>query len=157
MLGLTAQSRFDEVAKAIILETKRRGYTRNESIACTSTAIQESGLRMVWSPNGRWFGYYQQDCGYPNRHDPNGNILGFLDRLAVKRASAGASKDIWLNIFWLQQRPSEPSADVAYLKGRRDYLSEIQRHIVKANQLYDRFTGETAIWLQPYLVAYWFS
>jgi hypothetical protein len=158
MLGLTAQSSFDEVARAFLLEMKRRGYTRTESIACLSTGIQESRLRMVKHPTADWWGYLQQDKSYLNRRDPNGNILGFLDRLDVKRRSTGASKDIWLNIFWLQQRPSEVSANAAYLNGRQAYLSEIQRHIVKANQLYDRFVGDDShLFAQPYLIAYWFS
>ncbi len=142
---LTADSSFDEVAAAIIQETVRRGYSRAESIACLSDAIQESGLRMVWSKNGLWFGYYQQDGGYPNRMDPMGNIIGFLDRLDVKRRSPGASPDPFKNIFWLQQRPSEVSADEAYNDpaARRDYYDEIRRHIDQATELYDRFLGGT--------------
>lgn len=142
-LGLTNTSTFDQVARAIIVETRRRGYTRDESIAVLSTAIQESGLRMVWHSNGRWHGYFQQDSSYPDRLDPNGNILGFLDRLDQKRSSAGASPDIWLNIFWLQQRPSDPSAQTAYDRGRKAYLDEIKRHVDHAARLYDHHTGDT--------------
>jgi hypothetical protein len=118
---------------------------RGESIACVSTAIQESGLRpSAVSPNGLWRGIYQQDTSYPGRDDPNENIRAFLDRLDVKRRSPGASPDIWLNTFWLQQRPSEPSADAAYRNGRRAYLTEIKRHTARAAELYDRFSTGAA-------------
>lgn len=158
-LGLTNASTFDQVARAIVVETGRRGYGRDESIAVLSTAIQESGLRMVWHSNGRWHGYFQQDSSYPDRLDPNGNILGFLDRLDQKRSSAGASPDIWLNIFWLQQRPSDPSAQTAFDRGRKAYLDEIKRHVDQAARLYDHHTGGTVgftgdpLWLEEVLKA----
>lgn len=101
---------------------------------------------MVWSANRKWFGYYQQDESYPNRMDPLGNMRGFLDRLDVKRKSPGASPDIWLNIFWLQQRPGEPTADLAYRNGRREYLTEIQGHVDEATQIYDNQSGGTVGW-----------
>ena len=141
-LGLTRNSSVDDVARAIILETKRRGYMRIESVACVSTGLQESGLRMVYHPNKLWGGYYQQDNSYPGRDDPNLNILGFLDRLDAKRTSPGHG-DIWKNIFWLQQRPSEKTAEAAFRNGRQAYLSEIQRHTAKAEAFYDRFGGGT--------------
>jgi hypothetical protein len=152
---LTASSSSDDVAEAIILETKRRGYTRDESVAAVSTGIQESRLQMIKHPTRDWWGYFQQDAGYLDRMNPNGNIRGFLDRLDVKRRSPGASQDIWLNIFWLQQRPSEPTADQAFANGRQAYLSEIQRHIAQASELYDRFgdnmwTGDP-VWLEDVL------
>lgn len=157
-LGLTVHSSFDEVAAAIIRETKRRGYQRHESVACLSTGIQESNLRPdAVNPRGLWVGIYQQDASYPGRYDPNQNILEFLNRLDAKRRSPGASPDIWLNIFWLQQRPSEPSADTAYRNGRKAYLDEIKRHIAKSEELYDRFGddmrpafNEFPIWSKNY-------
>ena len=143
-VSLTQQSSFDDVGAAIIGETRRRGYTRDESIACVSTGIQESGLRpSAVSPNGLWRGIYQQDASYPDRDDPEENIWAFLDRLDVKRRSPGASPDIWLNIFWLQQRPGEPSADAAYRNGRGAYLTEIKRHSARAGELYDRLSAAT--------------
>jgi len=142
--SLTQQSSFDDVGAAIIGESRRRGYTRDESIACVSTGIQESGLRpSAVSPNGVWRGIYQQDASYPDRDDPTENIWAFLDRLDVKRRSPGASPDIWLNIFWLQQRPGEPSADAAYRNGRQAYLTEIKRHTARAAELYDRLSAGT--------------
>ena len=142
--SLTQQSSFDDVGAAIIGESRRRGYTRDESIACVSTGIQESGLRpSAVSPNGLWRGIYQQDASYPGRDDPKENIWAFLDRLDVKRRSPGASPDIWLNIFWLQQRPGEPSADAAYRNGRQAYLTEIKGHTARAAQLYDRLSAGT--------------
>ena len=143
-VSLTRQSSFDDVAAAIIGETRRRGYTRDESIACVSTGIQESGLRpSAVSPNGLWRGIYQQDASYPGRDDPEDNIWAFLERLDVKRRRPGASPDIWLNIFWLQQRPGEPSADAAYRNGREAYLTEIKRHSARAGELYDRLSAGT--------------
>ena len=143
-VSLTQQSSFDDVGAAIIGESRRRGYTRDESIACVSTGIQESGLRpSAVSPNGLWRGIYQQDASYPGRDDPKENIWAFLDRLDVKRRSPGASPDIWLNIFWLQQRPGEPSADAAYRNGRQAYLTEIKGHTARAAQLYDRLSAGT--------------
>lgn len=139
---LTPNSSFDDVASAIVTETIRRGYTRAESVAAVSTGIQESGLRpKAVSPNGLWRGIYQQDSGYPGRDDPNLNIAAFLDRLDAKRRSAGASADPFKNIFWLQQRPSEPSAEQAYRNGRQAYLTEIRSHIAQAEALYDRFAS----------------
>ncbi|AXH67833.1 endolysin [Mycobacterium phage Bromden] len=146
LLGqLTVNSSPDEVAEAIIKETIERGYTRDESIACDSTLRQESGLRMVWDSSKRWFGYAQQDAGYKDRMDPNGNLRGFLDRLDVKRKSAGASSDIWKNIFWLQQRPGEPTADLAYANGRKAYLTEIKQHVAAASADYEKYSGGVVV------------
>lgn len=131
----------DEVSQFIFEETRRRGYERHETVAVDSTGRQESGLRQVYSTNRLWFGIFQQDTGYTNRMDPRGNVLGFLDRLDVKRRSPGASPDIWKNIFWLQQRPSEPTAEDAYRNGRQAYLTEIQRHITVSESYYDKFSG----------------
>lgn len=142
-LGLTLSSTPEQVAAALIRECVRRGYSRDESIAVDSSLRQESGLKMVWSPNRKWFGYAQQDAGYPNRMDPNGNLLGFLDRLDAKRKSPGASPDPFKNIFWLQQRPSEKSADAAYNNGRKAYYDEIRRHIAAATADYDRYASGT--------------
>lgn len=140
-MALTINSSFEEVAAAVIAETIRRKYSRAESVAALSTLIQESGLRMVWSPNKKWFGYAQQDENYPDRMNPDGNLRGFLDRLDAKRASPGASPDPFKVIFWLQQRPSDPSADVAYAKGRKAYYDEIKRHIAVAERAYDRYVA----------------
>lgn len=141
---LTLDSTFDEVAQAIIGETIRRSYTRDESIACLSTGIQESRLRPR-AANGPWRNIYQQDASYPGRDNPNTAITGFLDRLDAKRRSSGASKDVWLNIFWLQQRPGEPTAAAAYANGRKSYLTEIKAHAAQAAELYDRFTTKTPV------------
>lgn len=145
---------FDEAAKAILLEAQLRGYNRTDSIACLSTAIQESGLRAgVVSPNGKWVGYYQQDAGYPGRYDPRENYREFFNRLDKKRASAGASPDIWLNIFWLQQAPGRPTAQLAYDMGRKAYITEIQQHTAKAAQIYDRFIGTTTTPGEPVAIS----
>lgn len=138
-----AEWTFEQAAKAIIDESIRRGHARDETIAELSTAIQESGLRMVWSKNRKWFGYYQQDGGYKDRMDPMGNIRGFFDRLEPKRrGKPGASGDPFANIFWLQQGPNWPSAEHGLRVGRRAYYDEIRRHIDRATKLYDQFAGQ---------------
>jgi hypothetical protein len=154
---LTNDSSPDEVAEALIRETIRRGYDRAESIAATSTMFQESGGRMVKHPTSDWWGPFQQDASYPDRRSMAGNIRGFLDRLDDKLISAGASTDPFKNIFWLQQRPSEASADDAYNdpKARRAYYPEIQRHVDRAAKLYDQIAGGSVavsgdpFWLEP--------
>ncbi len=139
---LTKTSSYDDVAEAIVAETIRRGYTRDQAVPVLATAIQESGLRPdAVSPNGKWVGIFQQDTSYPRRGDPNFNIEGFLDRLGVKLSGPGASSDMWRNIFWLQQRPGEVSADQAYANGRKAYLTEIQTRTAEAARLYDRYAG----------------
>lgn len=147
LLGqLTSASSFNDVAEAIIKEAIRRGYTLAECVAVLADAIQESGLKPgITSPNGAWIGIYQQDGGYANRNDPNANIQQFFDRLDVKRKSAGASSDIWKNIFWLQQRPGEKSADVAYANGRKAYLTEIQTQTAKAQALVNKYGGGVVV------------
>lgn len=138
-MTLTYQSSAEDVAAWLIGETIRRGYTRNESVAVCSTGFQESKLQMVWDPSHSWFGYFQQDGGYPNRSDPEGNCRGFLDRLDVKRKSPGASPDAYKNIFWLQQRPSDKTADDAFMKGRQNYYNEISQWNAKADAWYSKY------------------
>ena len=123
-------------------EAYNRSYTRLEGIASLSTLIQESGLRYnVWDPKHITFGIAQQDASYPGRDNPNTQITGFFDRLDAKRRSPGASSDIWLNIFWLQQRPSEDSAADAYNdpRARRAYVTEIKSRISEATRLANRY------------------
>jgi hypothetical protein len=146
LLGqLTSSSSFEDVAEAIIKEAIRRGYTLAECVAVLADAIQESGLRPgITSPNGLWIGIYQQDGGYTDRGNPNANITQFFDRLDAKRKSAGASSDIWKNIFWLQQRPGEKSADAAFANGRQAYLTEIKSQTARATALVAKY-GEGAL------------
>lgn len=147
---LSAASSYDDVAEAIVLETIRRGYSRAECIACLSTGIQESSLRPgAVSANGLWVSIYQQDASYPGRSDPNTNISGFLDRFDVKRSSSGASSDPFMNIFWLQQRPGELSADAAYANGRRAYLTEIKSRLVEATRLFELYSGGVVVAVKP--------
>lgn len=158
---LSDRSTFDEVAAAIITEAIRRRYDRNAVTAILSTAIQESALKpAALSPNGLWLGIFQQDSGYAGRGAAATQISGFFDRLDAKVRAAGASSDPWLNIFWLQQRPSEKTADNAYENGRKAYLEEIKRHVQQASTLYDRFAVVTAkgwtgdpVWLRDVLRA----
>lgn len=129
--GLTMSSSREQVAKAILEEAKKRGYTQAEAMAILATAIQESNLdpRAIGG-GGAWHGIYQQDTSYPGRDDANTQITGFFDRLDGKKGD-----DIWKRIFWLQQRPGEASADAAYANGRQSYMAEIQEHQGDAESL----------------------
>lgn len=136
----------DQAAQDIIAESQRRGHRRDETIAEVATAIQESSLNPdAVSPNGQWVGLFQQDGSYPGRWTAEGQIAGFMDRLDVKRASPGASTDPWLNIFWLQQRPGEPTAAAAYANGRQAYLSEIKSRATDAARLVDTYSSTGAM------------
>lgn len=131
----------DQVALLIINTARVRDYNRDETIACLSTAIQESNLNPNAVDSTDHRGVYQQDSGYPDRDTLDGQVAGFFDRLDAKRSSTGASPDIWKNIFWLQQRPSEPSAEQAYVNGRQAYLTEIQSRISSATDYYNRLAA----------------
>lgn len=132
---LTLDSSYDDVASAIVGECARRGYSRDEAVGVVADGIQESQLNpRAHNPAGPWDGVYQQDASYPGRFDANKQISGFLDRLDVKRTSNGHG-DIWLNIFWLQQRPSDPTAAIAYSRGRKAYLTEIKSRTAEATRL----------------------
>jgi hypothetical protein len=128
------------VAARIIWEAHRRGYGRDQAIAILSTGLQESKLdpRAIGG-GGAWHGIFQQDAGYKGRDDPNLNIGEFFERLDGK--GGPQSSDIWKSIFWLQQRPGDPSADLAYARGRQDYLMEIQSQLPRARALYREITG----------------
>jgi hypothetical protein len=133
--SLTVNSSPKEVAAAIFKEAQRRGYSPERAIAVVSTFMQESGLNpRAVSPNGEWEGLAQQDKSYPGRRDPNLAISEFFKRLDEK--GGRTSPDIWRTIFWLQQRPGNPSANIAVATGRRAYLSEIQSHIAAATEMY---------------------
>jgi hypothetical protein len=137
---LTRSSTPRDVATRIIWEAHRRGYSRDQAIAFVSTSMQENALRPTGkSPNGLWEGPFQQDSGYPGRSDPNTNISEFLNRLGAK--GGPQSPDIWKSIFWLQQRPGDPSADIAFARGRQAYLTEIQSQLPRARALYREITG----------------
>lgn len=137
-VGLTADSSREDAARAIIGEGRKRGYSDDEIKAVLATAVQESNLDARASGgNGAWHGYFQQDSSYPGRDDPNTNITGFYDRLDEKRAAAPGG-DIWKDIFWLQQRPGETSAESAVANGRAGYLDEIQGRSGEAGALFDQ-------------------
>ena len=135
---LTYSSTPDEVVDATVRECKARGYTKVETVGVVADQRQESGSRMVWSPNRKWFGYFQQDTSYPDRANCAGNIRGFLNRLDVKRRSPNHG-DIWANIFWLQQGPNWPSAEHALRVGRIGYLREIKSQEALATRLVDQY------------------
>ncbi|UTN92936.1 tape measure protein [Gordonia phage Finkle] len=123
---LTQSSSREDVARKIIAEGRKRGYTDDQIKAVLATAIQESNLDPGASGGGgAWHGIFQQDESYEGRDDPNANVTGFYDRLDEKRA-ADPDADIYDQIFWLQQRPGESSAADAVANGRQGYLSEIK-------------------------------
>jgi hypothetical protein len=138
--ALTPGSSQREVAAAIIHEARRRGYSPAQTTAILSTAMQESNLnpRSV-SPNGLWVSIFQQDASYPGRRNPNLAIAEFFNRL--DRHGGPPSADIWKSIFWLQQRPGEPSAIAAFLHGRQAYLREVQAQHGRAAVLYHDIVG----------------
>ena len=141
LLGeLTPDSSPREVAAAIIHEARRRRYSPEQAIAMISTGLQESGLRhRAVSPNRLWESYFQQDASYPGRRNPNLAIYEFFNRL--DRHGGPGSPNIWKSIFWLQQRPGDPSADIAFARGRQAYLSELQSQLPRARALYREITG----------------
>lgn len=131
--SLSGSSSKQDIASAIAGEASRRGYSQDQTAAILSTALQESGLNPAASGGGgAWKGIFQQDSSYPGRNDPNSNIEEFFNRLEKHGGTAG---DIWKNIFWLQQRPGEMSADAAFGNGRQGYLTEIQSQLDEANSL----------------------
>lgn len=130
---------YDAIAQLIIGEAIRRGY---DPVPPLADAIQESGLRpAVVSANGKWIGIYQQDSSYSDRNNPTANIMQFFDRLDAKRKTPGWSQDLWLNIFWLQQRPGESSAELAYANGRQAYLTEIKSRTSEAQRYVALYGG----------------
>jgi hypothetical protein len=133
--ALTPDSSPREVAAAIIHEAQRRGYSPYQTTAILADAMQESNLspRAV-SPNRLWVSIFQQDGSYPGRHNPNVAIAEFFNRL--DRHGGPSSPDIWKSIFWLQQRPGEPSAEAAYAHGRQAYLKEMQGQHQRAVAMY---------------------
>jgi len=129
----------DSIAQQIIAQAQRRGY---DPIPPLATAIQESSLRPgAVGGGGRWIGIYQQDSSYSDRYNAASSIRQFFDRLDAKRRTDGWSADLWLNIFWLQQRPGEPSADAAYANGRKAYLTEIQSKTADAQHYVALYGG----------------
>lgn len=138
---LTPASSPQEVARVLVEQCHRRGYSPAQTCAILSTMLQESGgdPRAV-SPNGLWRGVFQQDAGYPGRDDPNAAITGFLDRLGAK--GGPSSPDVWKSIFWLQQAPGVASADAALASGRRGYLREIQSQLARAVTMYGELDGD---------------
>jgi len=138
--ALTVNSSPREVAAAIIHEARRRGYSPAQTIPILADAMQESGLNpKAVSPNGLWKNIFQQDSSYPGRDNPNLAISEFFNRLATH--GGPTSPDIAKSIFWLQQRPGEPSADAAYAHGRQAYLAEFLRQVGRARDMYNSIVG----------------
>ena len=110
---LTRNSSPRDVAVRIIGRRIDAATPRHQTIAILSTAMQESALNpKARSPNGLWESIFQQDASYPGRGDPGTAISAFFNRLDAK--GGVVSPEIWKTIFWLQQRPGEPSAAYGY-------------------------------------------
>ncbi|MDF3280488.1 phage tail tape measure protein [Gordonia sp. N1V] len=133
-ITLTAQSSREDVARKIIAEGRKRGYTDAEIADILSDAIQESNLDPE-AQNGNWKGIFQQDSSYPGRDDPNTQITGFYDRLDEKKKTPGWSQSMDENIFWVQQRPGESSAQTAVANGRGAYMDEMNAHQDEATKM----------------------
>ena len=141
--ALTVNSGPREVAAAIIHEAQRREYSPYQTTAILAAAMQESNLSpKAKSPNGLWENIFQQDASYPWRRNPNLAIAEFFNRL--DKHGGPSSRDMWKSIFWLQQRPGDPSAEIAYARGRQAYLSEIQSKHSAAVAMYREITGAAA-------------
>jgi hypothetical protein len=138
--ALTLDSSPREVASAIIHEAQRRGYSPYQTTAILADAMQESNLNpRAQSPNRLWLSIFQQDGSYPGRRSPNLAISEFFNRL--DHHGGPGSPDIWKSIFWLQQRPGDPSAEIAVSRGRQGYLTEIMRQHQKATAIYHDIVG----------------
>ncbi|WP_367582146.1 phage tail tape measure protein [Tsukamurella tyrosinosolvens] len=133
-VGLTADSSREDVAKAIIGEGRKRGYSDEEIRAILATALGESNLVMQNNPAG-WNGFFQQDDSYANRNDPNGNIIGFFDELDK------GSKDskIWQRIVGVQQH--HDANYTGETSGDMDYMSKMTEQTTASADLFDKLAG----------------
>lgn len=133
-VGLTADSSREDVAKAIIGEGRKRGYSDEEIRAILATALGESNLEMQNNPAG-WNGFFQQDDSYANRNDPNGNIIGFFDELDK------GSKDskIWQRIVGVQQH--HDANYTGETSGDMDYMSKMTEQTTASADLFDKLAG----------------
>ena len=134
---LSNSSSREDVARKIIAEGRKRGYSDAEIEAFLATAIQESNLEPdAYNQQGDWKGTFQQDSSYAGRDDPNSQVTGFYDRMDEKKKSGGWSQDDpYANAFWLQQRPGDSSAQAAVSNGRSGYMDEIKSRQGEASSL----------------------
>jgi len=133
--SLTRSSSQREVAAAIIHEAHRRGYSRQQTEVILADGFCESNLSpKAVGGGGLWHSIFQQDASYRGRDNPNLNIEEYFNRL--DHHGGPRSPDIAKSIFWLQQRPGEPSAEAAYAHGRKGYLAEVLRQLPRAKDMY---------------------
>ncbi|WP_237025294.1 MULTISPECIES: hypothetical protein [unclassified Mycolicibacterium] len=138
--ALTVNSSPREVAAAIMHEAHRRGYSRQQTEVILADALCESNLNpKAIGGGGAWHSIFQQDTSYSGRDNPNLNIAEYFNRLD-KHGGPG-SPDIAKSIFWLQQRPGEPSAAAAFAHGRQAYESEFLRQLPRARTLFASIAG----------------
>lgn len=135
---LSGSSSRDDVARKIIQEGRKRGYTDAQIADILGMAIQENNL-------GTDNVFQQMDPNvYPGRDDPNTNITGFYDALDEKKKSSGWSSTMDENLFWVQQAPSADTAAAAVASGRAGYMDEINQHDDEAAELMSRL-GPTVV------------
>lgn len=135
---LSGSSSRDDVARKIIQEGRKRGYTDAQIADILGMAIQENNLQ---TDNV----FQQMDPNvYPGRDDPNTNITGFYDALDEKKKSSGWSSTMDENLFWVQQAPSADTAASAVANGRAGYMDEINQHDEEAAELMSRL-GPTVV------------
>ncbi|AMS03655.1 tape measure protein [Gordonia phage BetterKatz] len=132
---LTRSSNRDEIARAIYLEARRRGYSHDEAVAFVATGLQESGLDPEADGGdqgigGAW-GIFQQGAHYgPDRKDPNVAMAGFFDRME-RTGGSKSDRDIWEQIVGIQQHDGE----FAGTAGDSKYMGEIKSQLDTANKL----------------------
>ncbi|UQE74189.1 hypothetical protein MYK68_15875 [Gordonia sp. PP30] len=126
---LTRDSSREDVARKIIAEGRKRGYTDDQIRAVLATADQESGLKPdAVGGGGQWHGIFQQSSAYPGRDDPNTNITGFYDKLD---ANDGKTGDIWEKIVGVQQHGGAYQGTA----GDQRYMGEIKSKEDSASKL----------------------
>ncbi|URP21247.1 tape measure protein [Gordonia phage GrandSlam] len=132
---MTKQSSRDEIARAIYLEARRRGYSHEKAVAIVATGLQESGLDPEADGGdqgigGAW-GIFQQGAHYgPDRKDPNVAMAGFFDRME-RTGGSKSDRDIWQQIVGIQQHDGE----FAGTAGDSKYMGEIKSQLDAANKL----------------------
>lgn len=142
LASLTPSSSREEIARAIIAEAQRRGYSPEQTVAILAFALDESGLDAnadggVQGSAGRVLGVFQQGEGYgPNRGHPAVNINGFFDRMDSIGGGPNSGTNIYQAIVGLQQH----NGGWQGTSGDQWYLGQVQRYIGNAQQMYQQLT-----------------
>ena len=123
---------------------------------CPASTKNPGGTKPCGTPRAT-YRIAQQDASYPNRSKGAA--------AQSPRSSTGSTKthqprhgDIWLNLFWLQQTPSRPTAQLAYDLGRKAYLTEIKSRVATVTPYLDKYWptgGSTVTLTDPFTGAVW--